>query len=83
MLWLRDFPFSQAAMKNKILIHGQTPKTLDSIFNQNGNCINIDAGGVFKQYRHLGKFFALNLTERKFIFINNCDYYPFLRKFNL
>lgn len=73
MLWLRDFPSNQAALKNKILIHGHTPKTLDSIVNQNGNCINIDAGCVFKQHSHLGKLVALNLTERKFIFINNCD----------
>ena len=73
MLWLRDFPLYQPALESQILIHGHTPKSLDSILSQNGNCFNIDCGCVFKNNSHLGKLVALNLTESKYIFINNCD----------
>lgn len=73
MLWLRDFPSNQPLLKNQILIHGHTPKSLDYIISQNGNCINIDGGCVFKEHSHLGKLIAINLTERKFISVNNYE----------
>lgn len=71
MLWLREFSSNQPLLKNLILIHGHTPKSLDYIINQNGNCINIDGGCVFNQHNNLGKLVAINLTERKFISVNN------------
>lgn len=73
MLWLRDFPSYQPILESKILIHGHTPKSLDIILSQHGNCFNIDCGCVFKQQGALGKLVALNVTESKFIFINNCE----------
>lgn len=73
MLWARDFPSNQPVLDSQILIHGHTPKSLDTILGQHGNCFNIDGGCVFKQHRQLGKLVAINLSERKFISINNCD----------
>lgn len=73
MLWLRDFPSNQPVLESQILIHGHTPKSLDIILSQHGNCFNIDGGCVFKQHSHLGKLVAINPTERKFISIPNCD----------
>ena len=73
MLWLRDFPSYQPVLAGQILIHGHTPKSLDTILTQHGNCFNIDGGCVFKEHSHLGKMVAINLIERKFISINNCD----------
>ena len=83
MLWLRDFPSNQPLLEGQILIHGHTPKSFDSILSQNGNCFNIDCGCVFKEHSHFGKLVAINLTERKFIFINNCEQHSFLHNFNL
>ncbi len=73
MLWIRDFYPEQFVLKNKLLIHGHTPESLDYILNQKGNCINIDGGCVFRDYAYLGKLVALNLNERKFIPVNNCE----------
>lgn len=73
MLWLRDFPSNQPVLDSQILIHGHTPKSLDIILSQHGNCFNIDGGCVFKQHSHLGKLVALNLGENKYIVINNID----------
>lgn len=73
MLWIRDFYPQQPALKNKLLIHGHTPESLDYILNQNGNCINIDGGCVYRHRAHFGKLVAINLNERNFISINNCE----------
>ena len=73
MLWSRDFPSNQPVLQSQILIHGHTPKSLDIILSQHGNCFNIDGGCVFKEHSHLGKLVALNVTERKFISVNNCE----------
>lgn len=73
MLWMRNFSPDQPALGTQLLIHGHTPISLDAILSQQGNCFNIDGGCVFTEHRHLGKLVALNLTERKFISINNCD----------
>lgn len=73
MLWLRDFPSYQPVLAGQILIHGHTPKSLDTILTQHGNCFNIDGGCVFKEHSHLGKMVALNLGENEYIVINNID----------
>lgn len=73
MLWIRDFDNYQPVLGNKILIHGHTPQTKEYIFNQNGNCINIDGGCVYKDIKGYGNLFALNLTEKKLISIRNID----------
>lgn len=73
MLWLRDFPSNQPVLESQILIHGHTPKSLDIILSQQGNCFNIDGGCVFKAHSHLGKMVALNLGKKIYIVINNID----------
>jgi serine/threonine protein phosphatase 1 len=73
MLWERDFSDKQPALKNKLLIHGHTPKSLRFILNQKGNCINIDGGCVYSHLRLFGKLVAIDLNEKKFIWTENCD----------
>lgn len=73
MLWVRDFSTVQPALGNKLLIHGHTPETLKYILNQKGNCINIDGGCVYIHRKHFGNLVAIDLNERKFISLSNCE----------
>jgi serine/threonine protein phosphatase 1 len=71
MLWIRDFYPQQNALGNNILIHGHTPQSLDYILNQKGNCINIDGGCVYNNYRNLGNLISLSLPGKEFIVVHN------------
>ncbi len=73
ILWIRDFDPIQPVLGDKLLIHGHTPKPLDYILNQKGNCINIDGGCVFKDNSNLGKMVAFDLIEKIFFIENNCE----------
>jgi serine/threonine protein phosphatase 1 len=73
MLWIRDFSPHQPALQNKILIHGHTPKSLKFILNQKGNCINIDGGCVYKHLASFGNLVAVDLTNQRFFWEENCD----------
>lgn len=73
MLWIRDFSPVQPSLGNKLLIHGHTPESLKYILNQKGNCINIDGGCVYTNHTHLGNLVAIDLNERKFISVSNCE----------
>lgn len=73
MLWIRDFSPVQPALKDLTLIHGHTPKRLDHILNQKGNCLNIDGGCVYIKRRKMGKLVAFDLGERKYVYQDNCE----------
>lgn len=73
MLWIRDFSTVQPALKDLTLIHGHTPKPLNYILNQKGNCINIDGGCVYSKRKNMGNLVAFNLDEKKYIYQDNCD----------
>jgi serine/threonine protein phosphatase 1 len=73
MLWVRDFFTEQPALGNKLLIHGHTPKSLKYILNQKGNCFNIDGGCVYNHLPSLGNLVALDLTNERFLWEENCD----------
>lgn len=73
MLWERDFSSQQPALKNRILIHGHTPKSLKYILNQKGNCINIDGGCVYNHLAPFGHLVAIDLNDLHFISIENGD----------
>ena len=73
MLWERGFESYQPSLETHILIHGHTPKPLAYILNQDGNCINIDGGCVYKNRMGLGNLVAVSLPDRKFLAIPNCD----------
>lgn len=73
MLWARNFKVPGVITGNRILIHGHTPKPLKYIFNQNKNCINIDAGCVYKEQKKLGNLVAINLTEMQFAVVKCLD----------
>lgn len=71
MLWERDFESYQPALGNKILIHGHTPVSLEYIKTQNGNCINIDGGCVYKNRIGLGNLVALSLPGKEILTVVN------------
>ena len=73
MLWERDFNSYQPSLGNKLLIHGHTPEPLKHIINQEGNCLNIDGGCVYKKHKHLGNLVALDVNDRKYISLSNCE----------
>ncbi len=73
MLWTRNFDSEQPALKNKILIHGHTPKPLNYILNQPGNCINIDGGCVYTEKIIYGHLVAITLPAKKFTVVPNYD----------
>ena len=73
MLWARYFDPIQPALKGQVLIHGHTPKPLDYILNQKGNCLNIDGGCVYTKIKNLGKLVAYDLNEKKYIVQDNCE----------
>lgn len=73
MLWARYFDPVQPALKDQVLIHGHTPKPLDYILNQKGNCLNIDGGCVYTKNKNLGKLVAFDLNEKKYIIQDNCE----------
>ena len=73
MLWIRDFEPEQPALEDKIMIHGHTPIELDELLIQTTNCINIDAGCVYKNRPQMGNLVAIELPSRSFIWQRNCD----------
>ncbi|HEY5393269.1 MAG TPA: metallophosphoesterase family protein [Hanamia sp.] len=73
MLWIRDFAPEQPALEHKIMIHGHTPIELDQVLIQTTNCINIDAGCVYKNRSQMGNLVAIELPSRSFIWQRNCD----------
>ncbi|MEO8960616.1 MAG: metallophosphoesterase [Ginsengibacter sp.] len=73
MLWIRNFSPVQPALKDLTLIHGHTPKPLNYILNQKGNCLNIDGGCVYSKRKNMGNLVAFNLYDRGYIYQNNCE----------
>ncbi len=68
MLWTRDLWVSEEKLGGKIIIHGHTIKTLETIIKQLGkNVINIDGGCVYNESPLYGNLVAIDLTNSKFI----------------
>lgn len=73
MLWIRDFEPEQPSLEDKIMVHGHTPIALAQVLLQKDNCINIDAGCVYKNRSKMGNLVAIELPSRTFIWQKNCD----------
>ena len=73
MLWMRDADPWQPLLGDQLLFHGHTPKTLDYILNQEGNCYNIDGGCVYNKFVGLGYLVAINLGDMEYTFVENCE----------
>jgi serine/threonine protein phosphatase 1 len=73
MLWIRGFEAQQEKLGNKIMVHGHTPKPLQNILNQQGNCINIDGGCVFIEEKQtgLGNLVAIILETMEYVWVEN------------
>lgn len=71
MLWIRNYNPEQPALKNKLLVHGHTPKPLEYILTQKGNCINIDAGCVYTDEEGYGNLVAIILPQKEFVVVSN------------
>ncbi len=75
MLWARLNKSTEPRLNTKRLIHGHTPMTPAKIRSQNGNCINIDSGCVFKgKHKNLGYLTALNLNTLDYHFSACVDF---------
>ena len=73
MLWERNFYPQQPALKERLLIHGHTPIPLAFIFQQKGNCINIDGGCVYRNRPNFGNLVAISLPGKEFFIEENCE----------
>ena len=73
MLWMRDADPWQPLLGDQLLFHGHTPKTLDYIVNQEGNCYNIDGGCVYNKFVGLGYLVSINLGDMEYTFVENCE----------
>lgn len=73
MLWARDFKVPKVIPRDKILIHGHTPRSLKFILSQQSNCINIDGGCVYKDQKKYGNLVALDLTNMKYSVVRCVD----------
>lgn len=71
MIWIRNYNPVQPVLENKILIHGHTPKPLEYILTQKGNCINIDAGCVYTDDEGYGNLVAILLPQKEFVVVSN------------
>ena len=74
MLWIRDFEVDRSYLKDKLLIHGHTPRDTGFIISQGFESpLNVDGGCVYKYNEGLGSLFAFNFHERNFIEVKNID----------
>lgn len=75
MVWIRQTKYDSSILKNKKVIHGHTPITLQECKNQikKKNLINIDTGCVYTQYQNFGFLTALNMDTLQNISIYNID----------
>jgi serine/threonine protein phosphatase 1 len=74
MMWIRDFTIDPKKLGNRIIIHGHTPRPLQLILKpKQENVYNIDAGCVYPERHGHGYLVALDLTNREWIVVQNCE----------
>ena len=77
MIWSRTMEYEAGIIKNKTIIHGHTPITIDRIMKivpyQSNKTLNIDSGCVYKNYPGLGVLTAIDLDNRHLYLQNNID----------
>lgn len=67
LLWGRNFETNRSELGIFRMIHGHTPRPLDYIISQKGNCINLDSGCVYLGNEGFGFLTAFLIEENKFI----------------
>jgi serine/threonine protein phosphatase 1 len=74
MLWIRNFTIDKRKLGDRIIIHGHTPRPLEEIVNpERDDVFNLDAGCVYKNRPGHGYLVALNLKDREWLAVKNCD----------
>ena len=74
MLWMRNIAIDKKKLGDRIIIHGHTPRPLEEIVNpERDDVYNLDAGCVYKDRPGHGYLVALNLTEREWLAVKNCE----------
>jgi len=76
MIWIRDFEYDTVLAKNKTIIHGHTPYTLDEIKQKIDNkdfILPIDNGCVFNKMEGYGNLLCLNLNTLQLIIQPNIE----------
>ena len=71
LLWGRNFETDRSELGIFRMIHGHTPRPLDYIISQTGNCINLDSGCVYVGQEGYGFLTAFIVDENKFV---HCPY---------
>lgn len=73
MLWIRNFTIDERKLADRIIVHGHTPRPLQMILKQRDNVYNLDAGCVYTERHGHGYLVALNLTDREWFEVKNCE----------
>ena len=73
MMWIRNFTIDEKKLGDRIIVHGHTPRPLQLIEKQRTNVFNTDAGCVYTERRGHGYLVGLNLTDREWVSVRNCE----------
>ena len=77
LLWSRAEKYNKKILKNRRLIHGHTPISLESIkdriYDPDEKFINLDGGCVYKQVKNLGNLVGLELETMTVFVQGNID----------
>ena len=74
MLWIRYFPVDKRKLGNRKIIHGHTPRPLEEVVNpESEDVFNIDSGCVYRDRPGHGYLTAINLTDREWMAVKNCE----------
>jgi len=75
MLYQRIQDTNQAALGDRVMLHGHTPLPLGQILAQTANCRNLDGGCVFSRRRKdLGYLVAYNLDDGDYVYEKCMDW---------
>jgi serine/threonine protein phosphatase 1 len=82
MIWGRSLNINYDILKDRYIIHGHTPQTLERVVDQlniidKKKIINLDTGCCFKNVNGLGNLTALELNSMKLFSVANIDKFDF------
>jgi predicted MPP superfamily phosphohydrolase len=78
MLWLREFKVNPSKIKNKTVVHGHVPVSLEfidmSLKNPAYHFIDLDNGVYMENRAGFGNLVALELSSKKLLIQSNMDF---------
>ncbi len=74
MMWIREFTVDKRKLGDRVIIHGHTPRPLKEVVNpKSEDVLNIDSGCVYRDRPGHGYLTAINLTDKEWIAVGNCE----------